>query len=86
MSSGVVWRTGAQVAPRPALAITTSMVVMLWVVLRVFTASNGSVGDRLSILRMMRVVPAAVGREVSAAELVDGLRTVAMMVWFGRRR
>jgi hypothetical protein len=70
----------------PELAITTSMWVMLWVVLRKSTAVEASVGEVLSILVRMRVLPSAVGRVERAVEGAEvGSRTPTMTVVLGRR-
>ncbi len=53
----------------------------------VWTAEEGSVSERLSILRTKSLLPWAVGRDLRSSESgAEGLRTVAMTVWLGRAR
>lgn len=69
----------------PALAITTSRFVIEWVVFRVSMAVWAEVGDEESMAMRMRVLPSPLGRELSWVA-VEGSRTAAMTVLFGRER
>lgn len=69
----------------PALAITTSRVVILCTSVISLMAARASVWEELSILTMMRELPSPLGRELRD-DADDGLRTAAMTVLFGRDR
>lgn len=87
MSEGLASATAGQMAEMPALAMTTSKLVMLCFDRSSAMASLGSVSEMLSILTIMRELEGFLGSSWSE-RLVGwvGFRTLAITMLFGRKR